>query len=102
MHVDGTPADEAETSRSFTPVSASAGLLFDATDALRLGLTLSSAARAPGQTELYARGPHEATATFETGNPEFDVERANSLEATLRYRGRKLCIRSCRVEVGIQ
>lgn len=85
VHVDGTPADEAETSRSFTPVSASAGLLFDATDALRLGLTLSSAARAPGQTELYARGPHEATATFETGNPEFDVERANSLEATLRY-----------------
>jgi iron complex outermembrane receptor protein len=85
VDVDGTPGDDVPTSRSFTPISASAGLLFDATDALRLGFTASSAARAPGQTELYARGPHEATATFETGNPEFDEERANSLEATLRY-----------------
>ena len=85
VEVDGTPADDVPTSRSFTPVSASAGLMFDATDALQLGLTASSAARAPGQTELYARGPHEATSTFEIGNPDFDEERANSLEATLRY-----------------
>jgi iron complex outermembrane receptor protein len=85
VEVDGTPADDVRTSRSFTPVSASAGLLFDASDALRLGFTLSSAARAPGQTELYARGPHEATSTFETGNAGFDEERANSLEATLRF-----------------
>jgi iron complex outermembrane recepter protein len=85
VDVDGTPADGIPTSRRFTPVSASAGLLFDANDALRLGVTLSSAARAPGQTELYARGPHEATATFETGDAGFDVERANSLETTLRF-----------------
>ena len=85
VDVDGTPAVDVPTSRSFTPVSASAGLLFDASDALRLGLTLSSAARAPGQTELYARGPHEATATFEIGNADFEEERANSLEATLRF-----------------
>jgi iron complex outermembrane receptor protein len=85
VDVDGTPADDTATSRSFTPISASAGLLFDASDALRLGFTFSSAARAPGQTELYARGPHEATATFETGNPDFDEERANSLEATFRF-----------------
>lgn len=85
VSVDGTPADDVATSRSFTPISASAGLLFEVTDALQLGITASSAARAPGQTELYARGPHEATATFETGDPAFDEERANSLEATLRY-----------------
>ena len=85
VKVDGTPADDVRTSRDFTPVSASAGLLFEATDALQLGFTLSSAARAPGQTELYARGPHEATSTFETGNTAFDEERANSFEATLRF-----------------
>ncbi|HEU5134746.1 MAG TPA: TonB-dependent receptor [Steroidobacteraceae bacterium] len=85
VDVDGTPLDDVPTTRSFTPVSASAGLLFEASEALQLGLTLSSAARAPGQTELYARGPHEATGTFEIGNPGFDEERANSLEATLRY-----------------
>lgn len=85
--VDGTPADDVPLSLEFTPVSASAGLLFDATDELQLGFTLSSAARAPGQTELYARGPHEATATYETGNSAFGEERANSLEATLRFDG---------------
>jgi iron complex outermembrane receptor protein len=85
VDVDGTPADGIPVSRRFLPISGSAGLLFDISDALRAGLTASSAARAPGQTELYAHGPHEATATFETGNADFDVERANSLEATLRY-----------------
>lgn len=83
--LDGTPANDVPLSRSFTPVSASAGLLLDYSDALRLGLTFASAARAPGQTELLARGPHEGTATFETGDPALDEERANSLEATLRY-----------------
>jgi iron complex outermembrane receptor protein len=82
--IDGTPASDIATSQSFTPISASLGLLYDATETVRLGATLSSAARAPAQTELYARGPHEGTATFESGNPALDLERANSLEATLR------------------
>ena len=85
VSVDGTPASNAATSRDFTPASVSLGLLFDASDALRLGLTLSSAARAPGQTELYSRGPHEGSGTFETGDPDLGVERANSLEATLQF-----------------
>ncbi|HEU4779910.1 MAG TPA: TonB-dependent receptor [Steroidobacteraceae bacterium] len=85
VELDGTPANDVPISRSFTPVSASAGLLFDFSDSLRLGLTFASAARAPGQTELLARGPHEGTATFETGDPTLDEERAHSLEATLRF-----------------
>jgi iron complex outermembrane receptor protein len=85
IDTEGTPASGVATTRSFTPVSASAGLLFDATDAWSLGLTLSSAARAPAQTELFARGPHEGSGTFETGDPSLRVERANSLEATARY-----------------
>jgi iron complex outermembrane receptor protein len=81
----GTPANDVATRVDFTPVSASAGLLFDVTDAWSLGLTLASAARAPAQSELFARGPHEGSGTFETGDPTLRVERANSLEATLRY-----------------
>ena len=84
VHVDGTPSSDEAVSRSFTPLSASAGLVVDVTKLVRLGLTLSSAARAPAQTELYARGPHDGPATFETGNPNLDLERATSLEATLR------------------
>ena len=86
VKVDGTPASGAATARRFTPISASAGLLFNPSDAVRWGLTLSSAARAPGQTELFARGPHDGPGTFETGDPTLKVERANSLEGTLRIK----------------
>jgi iron complex outermembrane receptor protein len=85
VDIDGTPASDMATSRSFTPVSASAGLLFDASAAVRLGFTLASSERAPAQTELFARGPHDGPATFETGDPTLRAERANSLEATFRY-----------------
>ena len=84
--VEGTPASNTFTRRSFTPVSGALGLLWEAADWVKLGLTASSTARAPAQTELFARGAHEASATFETGNPDFDIERVNSMEATLRLR----------------
>ncbi|TCS17521.1 TonB-dependent receptor [Caulobacter sp. BK020] len=86
IKIDGTPASGVETSRDYTPFSVSAGFTYDASDALRLGLTAASAARAPAQTELFARGPHDGPATFETGDPELKIERANSLEATARYK----------------
>jgi len=84
-NVEGTPVSNVETSRSFTPVSGSVGLVLDATSAAKLGLTLSSAARAPAHTELFARGPHDGPAAYETGDPTLRMERANSLEGTLRY-----------------
>lgn len=86
IKIDGTPATGVETSRDYTPFSVSAGFTYDASDALRLGLTAASAARAPAQTELFARGPHDGPATFETGDPDLKIERANSLEATARYK----------------
>jgi iron complex outermembrane receptor protein len=84
--VSGTPIDGVATQRDFTPVSGSAGLVFEGSESWRLGLTLSSAARAPAQTELYARGPHEGPGTFEIGDPSLEEERANSLELSLRWR----------------
>jgi iron complex outermembrane receptor protein len=87
VHVKGTSAADMATSRGFTPVSGSAGLVFDAAESWRLGLALSSAARAPAQTELFARGPHDGPVTYETGDATLGMERANSLEASLRFRG---------------
>lgn len=84
VSVAGTPASNIAVSEEFTPLSGSFGVLIDATETLKLGLTATSAARAPGQVELYARGPHDGPATFETGDPSLDIERANSLEATMR------------------
>ncbi|HVY66226.1 MAG TPA: TonB-dependent receptor [Gammaproteobacteria bacterium] len=87
-HVDvtGTPASDVLTSRHFAPVSASIGALFAVSDQTKLGVTFTSAARAPAQTELFARGPHDGPGTFETGDPTLREERANSLEGTLRYK----------------
>ena len=84
VDVTGTPASDVLTKRSFTPVSGSLGALFTVNEHAKVGLTFTSAARAPAQTELFARGPHDGPATFETGDPTLDAERANSLEATLR------------------
>jgi iron complex outermembrane receptor protein len=86
VRIDGTPASGVETRRDYTPVSVSGGFTYEASDKLRLGLTAASAARAPAQTELFAIGPHDGPATFETGDPELKIERANSLEATARYK----------------
>ena len=86
VKIDGTPGSGVATSLDFTPISASVGLIIDSSKAVRFGVTLSSAARAPGQTELFARGPHDGPATFETGDPTLGTERANSLEGTMRVR----------------
>jgi len=89
VHIDGTPASDVATSRKFTPVSGSVGVLFDATPTVSLGATFTSAARAPAQTELFARGPHDGPGTFETGASTLDMERANSLDALIRVREEK-------------
>jgi iron complex outermembrane receptor protein len=96
VKIDGTPTSDVHTSRDFTPVSGSVGLLFTATKTVSFGVTLSSAARAPAQTELFARGPHDGPATFETGDPTLDLERANSLEGSMRVR-----TDSVRVDVSV-
>jgi len=86
VQVDGTPFTGVHTTRGFAPLSAAIGGLFDLTDEIKLGLTGSTTARAPAQTELFARGPHDGPQTFETGDPNLKMERANALEGTLRLR----------------
>jgi iron complex outermembrane receptor protein len=84
--VEGTPNTGVATARGFTPLSGSLSALWRLSDAVRIGVMGSSTARAPAQTELYARGPHEASATFETGDPTLKAERSNAVEASLRIR----------------
>lgn len=84
VRVRGTPASNDATTRNYTPLSGSIGALYDFNHAVKLGLTFSSTGRAPLITELFARGAHDGPNTFETGDPRLRIERANSLEATLR------------------
>lgn len=84
VHIEGTPASDVFTRRDFTPLSGAFGALVDVGPAVKLGATFSSTGRAPAITELFARGGHDGPQTFETGDPMLKVERANSLEGTLR------------------
>jgi iron complex outermembrane receptor protein len=84
--MSGTPASDVFTTRDFTPVSGAIGMLYELSDAIKLGATFSSTGRAPAITELFSRGPHDGPGTFETGDPNLGIERANSLEGTLRIR----------------
>lgn len=86
VHIKGTPASDVFTKVDFTPVSGAVGALLDVGDAVKFGLTFSSTGRVPAVTELFARGPHDGPGTFEIGDPMLRIERANSLEATVRAR----------------
>lgn len=82
--IKGTPASLVPAKRSFTPSSVSGGIVYDPSDTVTFGLTVSSAARAPNVVELFAHGPHDGPGTFETGDPNLGIERANSIEGTVR------------------
>jgi iron complex outermembrane receptor protein len=53
--------------QSFTPISASAGLVWDYQSGYNLGLSLALSQRAASSGELFSFGPHIGTNTFEVG-----------------------------------
>jgi iron complex outermembrane receptor protein len=70
--------------RTFTPTSVSAGLIQNLPWNLVGSATAQYVERAPRPAELYSRGPHEATGTFDIGNPDLRIEVAKSVEIGLR------------------
>lgn len=77
------PPDELTTTpaeRSFAPVSVSIGLLQDLAWDVTGRLTAQYVERAPSALELYSKGAHHATGTFDLGNPDLDEEGAASIE----------------------
>lgn len=70
--------------RDFTPVSVSLGGLYKLPGAHVVSLNGQYVERAPDAGELFSAGVHEATGTFEIGNPDLDVEKAVTVEAGLR------------------
>lgn len=71
-------------SLGFTPVSGSAGAVWNMGQDTSLGVTAQYVQRAPDLLELFAKGPHEATATFELGDMDLRKEKAFSMDATLK------------------
>lgn len=82
-----TRAKPAGSRRNFDQISASGGLSWHATDNLMLNFAAIHGERAPASEELFIDGAHDATQSYEIGNPDFSVERSDGIEGGLRYQG---------------
>lgn len=72
-----------EGERSFTPFSGSLGVLQKLPFDMVGRVTGSYVERAPDAAELFSKGMHEATGTFEVGSPFLDKEKAATAEVGL-------------------
>jgi iron complex outermembrane recepter protein len=70
--------------RQFNLFSYSAGSLWMFTPGYGTGLSYTVSQRAPNAPELYAYGPHDATATFIIGDPNLQKEISHNLEYTIQ------------------
>ena len=70
-------------SRRFTPVSLSVGGNYDLGGGWRTGLSLSHSERAPSVDELFSKGPHGGSQTFNVGDPDLSKEKSNGVELSL-------------------
>ncbi len=68
----------------FAPKSASAGLIQNLPWGLVGSATAQYIERAPKPAELFSRGPHDATGTFDIGNSNLKTEVAKSVELGVR------------------
>jgi iron complex outermembrane receptor protein len=81
------PPDEplaTPTVRTFLPLAASLGLQQDLPWAMVASLSGLAVQRAPSAPELYSMGPHDATGTFEIGDPSLSKETGRTIELGLR------------------
>ena len=77
------------TSKQFTPKNLSAGALFSIDDNWTIATNLTHTERAPTQNELFSNGAHVATNQYEIGNKNLTVEKANGLDAQIRWKNWK-------------
>ena len=81
---DGNPQTSIGRNLQYTPKSGSVGLLQTLPGDLVASITAQYVERAPKPAELFSRGPHDATGTFDIGNPNLTIETAKSVEIGLR------------------
>ncbi len=70
--------------RSHNGTSASLGAVWKFAPGYTLGATLTRASRAPSAEELYARGLHLATSTYEKGDDQLRSETSRNIDLSLR------------------
>lgn len=80
---DGIPVGETRRTRDFTPGAVSFAALKDIGWGIVARGSLSYSQRAPEAQELFSKGPHEASGTFEIGNASLGKESATAFEVGL-------------------
>lgn len=78
---------EAQTTgieRSHNGTSASLGAVWRFTPGYQVGTSFTRASRAPSAEELYARGLHMATSTYERGNADLRSETSQNIDVSLK------------------
>lgn len=78
------PPTEGPARRSFTPRSVSFGLLQTLPHDIVASVNAQYVERAPTAPELFAHGAHDASGTFEIGDPNLKTEIARTVEVALR------------------
>jgi iron complex outermembrane receptor protein len=81
---DGNPQTAITRNPSYTPKSGSIGLIQNLPYDLVGSVTAQYVERAPKPAELFSRGPHDATGTFDIGNPNLTLETAKTIEIGVR------------------
>ena len=72
--------------RSYTPISASGSGQWKIDEAHALNLAMTRSQRAPQVQELFSHGLHDATHSYELGNPNLIEETSYNLDLGYRYR----------------
>lgn len=93
MRVDrdeSRPQGEGLPQQDFTPFTVSGGALIEIDEHYHLKLNLTRSQRSPVTEELLSFGPHLATASFERGNADLDLETASNVEIGLDRHGDRL------------
>jgi iron complex outermembrane receptor protein len=86
-NVDGRDISGQKRDRDFVPLSGAIGLVATPLTGLTIGLNGAINQRAPSQVELFARGAHEATQTFEIGDSRLDEETSYATDLRVAMKG---------------
>lgn len=81
---ESSPGFGRGSERTFDNVSGSAGLIYTPVEGYAIALNAAFTQRAPTYQELFANGPHVATAAFEVGDSGLRSERSFSIDLSLR------------------
>ena len=81
----GITPEETYDSVSYVPISGSISALWDITKQHQLSLAVTQSQRAPQVQELFSNGVHEATQSYELGDPNLQKEISYNLDLGYRF-----------------